>query len=75
MAHKVKHGMRMVVVRLGYGRANRGPGVVEKLVLQAYGHVRDRLTVLLGQIRPGGEKGAELALANLVGMVAQLLEK
>ena len=68
-------GMVVVVMRLGDRRADCGPGVVEELVLQSRGHVCDCLAVLFGQIGPGGEQGAQLALANLVGVVAQLLEE
>ena len=55
MAHEGKHGMGVVVVRFGDRRADRGPGVVKKLVLQSHGHMRDRLAVGLGQVGPGGE--------------------
>ena len=77
MAHEVKDGMGvvMVVMWLGDCRADCGPGVVEELVLQSRGHVCDRLAILFGKVGPGGEQGAELALADLVGVVAQLLKE
>ena len=37
--------------------------------------MRDRLAVGLGQVRPAGIQGGELALANLIGVVSKLLEQ
>ena len=68
-------GMRVGVVRLGDGRADGGAGVVEELVLEAGGHVGNGLAVSRAEVGAIGKQGGELALANLVGMVAQLLEE
>ena len=68
-------GVGVGVVGLGDGRADGGAGVVEELVLEAVGHVGDGFTVGGAQIGTIGEEGGQLALANLVGVVAQLLEE
>ena len=77
MADEVEDGMGMVVIVMCSSdcRANRCPGVVEELVLQSRGHVSDCLTIGFGQVGPGGEQSGKLALANLIGVVAQLLEE
>ena len=77
MAHETENGMRVVVVVvwLGDRRADRSPGMVEELVLQSRSHVCYRLAVLFGKVGPRGKQGTQLALANLIGVIAQLLEE
>ena len=65
----------VVVVRFGDGRADGGAGVVEELVLEAHGHVSDGVAVGFVQLGATGEESRQLALADLVGVVAQLLEQ
>jgi hypothetical protein len=77
MAHETENGMRVVVVVvwLGDRRADRSPGMVEELVLQSRERVCDGLAILVGKVGPGGKQGTQLALANLIGVIAQLLEE
>src|SRR4051812_45749817 len=73
VADGVEDRMGLVVVGLVQGGADGGAGVVEELVLEPRGHVGDRLAVGLGEARAGGEEGGQLALADLVGVAADLL--
>jgi hypothetical protein len=59
---------------VGFGRcqADGRPRIVEELILEPDGHVGDCISVSISKIRPRGEKSGELALANLVGVVAEL---
>ena len=68
-------GVAVFMMWLGHGRAHGHPGVMQELVLQPDGHVRNRLAVGLGQVRPARIQGGEFSLANLIGTVSKLLEK
>ena len=72
MAHGIQEAVRvfMVFMRLGDDRADGRPGVVEELVLEPHGHVGNRGAIGIGKVGTGGEEGVQLALANLVGMIA-----
>src|SRR5271166_4011509 len=65
----------MVVVRFGHGRADGGAGVVEELILEPHRHVGYGLAVGFAQVGMGGEEGGQLALAELIGVVAKLLQQ
>ena len=65
----------MVAVRFGDGRTDRSAGMVKKLVLQPHGHVCDGLAIVGTEVRVGGKKCVQLALADLISMIAKLLEQ
>lgn len=48
---------------------------MEELVLEAHRHVSDRITVDVGKAWPGSEEDGKFTLANLVSVVAELLEQ
>jgi hypothetical protein len=77
MPDGVQEAVRVLVVfvRLGNDRADGRPGMVEKLVLEPHGHVGNRSTIGLGKVGTGGKESVQLALTDLVGMIAQLLEQ
>ena len=49
--------------------------MVEELVLEPHRHVGDGLAVGFAQVGTGGEEGGQLALAELIGVVAKLLQQ
>ena len=49
--------------------------MMEKLVLESRSHMCDRLAILFTQLRPRSEELAKLTLANLISVIAQLLEE
>ena len=75
VANGGEDGVGMVVVRFGHGRADGGAGVVEELILEPHRHVGYGLAVGFAQVGVGGEEGGQLALAELIGVVAKLLQQ
>ena len=65
----------MIVVRFGRRRTDRRPRMVQELILEPHGHVGDCISVGLTKVGPGSKKRGELALADLIGMVAKLEEE
>src|SRR5271157_2291360 len=65
----------MVVMKFGDGRADGGTGVVEELILEPHCHVGNGLAVGFAQVGVRGEEGGQLALAELIGVVAELLQQ
>ena len=75
VANGGEDGVGMVVMRFGHGRADGGAGVVEELILEPHRHVGYGLAVGFAQVGVGGEEGGQLALAELIGVVAKLLQQ
>ena len=75
VANGGEDGVGMVVMRLGDGRADGGAGAVEELVLEPHRHVGNGLAVGFAQVGVGGEEGGQLTLAELIGVVAELLQQ
>ena len=62
--------MGMVVMSLRDCRPDGCPRVVKELVLQTRGHMSDCITVVFSKVSSRGKESGELALANLIGVVA-----
>jgi hypothetical protein len=77
VADEVKHwvGVAMVLGRFDDRRADGSPRIMQELVLQAHCHVGNRITVAVREVGPGGKENRKLTLANLIGMVTELLEQ
>ncbi len=74
MAHECNDGMGLAVIVVGLDRrqADGNPRIVQELILEPHGHVGDCISVCFGEIRPSGEKRGKFALADLIGVIAEL---
>ena len=68
-------GIVVVVMGLDDRRAHGRARMVQQLILEARGHMHDGRTILFGEVGSIGKERFKLALTNLVGMLAQLLEQ